>query len=418
MNYIFIDSKDDIERVGIVEEGRLVEYYTDKKENAKCVGNIYRGRVVNVLPGMEAAFVDIGEDKNAYLYVKDALPKGMIYKNNSVDIHDIVKKGEEIIVQVLKEASINKGPKVTTHITLPGRYMVLTPYSPKINISRKINQEDEIKRLYEISKDIPKDDIGFIIRTKALGVEGDVLFEEYNKLVNIYNKLERERKFLPCPKLLYKEMDLSYSIVRDAFNDKIHKIISNDKNKYDNLLDLQDIISPELDKKLFYEADFSIDNQENIKRDIKLALERIVPLKSGGHIVIDETEALTAIDVNTGKYIGGKNLEDTVVKTNLEAAVEISRQIRLRDIGGIIIIDFIDMRKRQDIDLVMSQLEKSLSLDRNKTNIVGMTKLGLVEMTRQKVRNSLGSKFIKKCPYCQGKGKILEGTIDKSKPIC
>ena len=223
---------------------------------------------------------------------------------------------------------------------------------------------------------------------------------------------------MPCPKLLYKEMDLSYKIVRDAFNDKIHKIISNDKNKYDNLLDLKDIISPGLDKKLFYEAGFTIDSQENIKRDINLALERMVPLKSGGHIVIDETEALTAIDVNTGKYIGSKNLEDTVVKTNLEAAVEISRQIRLRDIGGIIIIDFIDMRNKQDIDLVMSQLEKSLSLDRNKTNIVGMTKLGLVEMTRQKVRNSLGSKFIEKCPYCHGKGKILEGTIDKLKPIC
>lgn len=418
MNYIFIDSKEDMERVGIVEDGRLVEYYTDKKKNTRCVGNIYRGRVVNVLPGMEAAFVDIGEDKNAYLYVKDALPKDMIYKNNSVGIHDIVKKGEEIIVQVLKEASINKGSKVTTHITLPGRYMVLTPYSPKINISRKISQEDEIKRLYEISRNIPKDGIGFIIRTKALGVEGDVLLEEYNELVNIYNKLERERKFLPCPKLLYKEMDLSYKIVRDAFNDKIHKIISNDKNKYDNLLDLKDIISPGLDKKLFYEAGFTIDSQENIKRDINLALERMVPLKSGGHIVIDETEALTAIDVNTGKYIGSKNLEDTVVKTNLEAAVEISRQIRLRDIGGIIIIDFIDMRNKQDIDLVMSQLEKSLSLDRNKTNIVGMTKLGLVEMTRQKVRNSLGSKFIEKCPYCHGKGKILEGTIDKLKPIC
>ena len=408
MNYIFVDTNNDVEKVGIVENDRLVEFYTDTKDDKNQVGNIYRGRVTNVLKGMEAAFVDIGEGKNAYLYVKDALPKELMYRNISVKIDDIVKSGEDIIVQVLKESSEHKGPKVTTHITLPGRFLVLTPFSNKINISRKIEEEDEIKRLQEIGKEIQKENIGLIFRTKSYGVEKRLLLEEYNILINIFNKIEMERNYLPCPKLIYKEMDLTHQIVRDAFSDNIDKIIVNDKDKYNSLLSFKDMISSDLTKKLFYDKDFDISYQWDIERQIQAALERNVPLKSGGYIVIDETEALTAIDVNTGKFIGSKNLEDTVVKTNLEAAEEISRQIRLRDIGGIIIIDFIDMKNKDDIALVLNNLEEKLNLDRNKTNIIDITKLGLVEMTRKKVRNSLRTKFIKKCPYCNGKGKIFK----------
>ena len=408
VNYIFIDSKDDIEKVGIVEEGQLVEIYTNEEDNRKQAGNIYRGKVVNVLQGMEAAFVDIGKGKNAYLYVKDAMPKDLMYRNIEIKIDDIIKCGEDVIVQVLKESSGNKGPKVTTHITLPGRFLVLNPFSNKINISRKINDIEEIERLKEIGIEMQREDMGLIFRTKASGVEKELLLDEYNMLVNIYKKIEREKNFLPCPKLIYKEMDLAHQIVRDAFSDKIHKIIINDKDKYNSLLGFQDIISPNLNEKLFYDTDFDISFQENIQKGIQTALERKVALKSGGYIVIDETEALTAIDVNTGKFIGSKSLEDTVVKTNLEAAEEISKQIRLRDIGGIIIIDFIDMKAKDDIKLVLDKLEKGLSLDRNKANIIDITKLGLVELTRKKVRNSLGTNFIKKCPYCNGKGKILD----------
>lgn len=407
VNYIFIDSKDDIEKVGIVEEGQLVEIYTNEEDNRKQAGNIYRGKVVNVLQGMEAAFVDIGKGKNAYLYVKDAMPKDLMYRNIEIKIDDIIKCGEDVIVQVLKESSGNKGPKVTTHITLPGRFLVLNPFSNKINISRKINDIEEIERLKEIGIEMQREDMGLIFRTKASGVEKELLLDEYNMLVNIYKKIEREKNFLPCPKLIYKEMDLAHQIVRDAFSDKIHKIIINDKDKYNSLLGFQDIISPNLNEKLFYDTDFDISFQENIQKGIQTALERKVALKSGGYIVIDETEALTAIDVNTGKFIGSKSLEDTVVKTNLEAAEEISKQIRLRDIGGIIIIDFIDMKAKDDIKLVLDKLEKGLSLDRNKANIIDITKLGLVELTRKKVRNSLGTNFIKKCPYCNGKGKIF-----------
>ena len=407
MDYIFIDSKNDIEQVGIVEEGRLVEFYTDEKDDRKQAGNIYRGKVANVLRGMEAAFVDIGEGKNAYLYIKDALPKELMYKDIEIKTDDIIKGGEDVIVQVFKESFGNKGPKVTTHITLPGRFLVLTPFSNKINISRKIDDIEEIKRLKEIGREMQKEDMGLIFRTKALGVEKELLLDEYNMLINIYKKIEREKNFLPCPKLIYREMDLAHQIVRDAFSDKIHRIIINDKDKYSSLLGFQDIISPNLNEKLFYDKDFSVSFQENIQKGIQAALERKVVLESGGYIVIDETEALTAIDVNTGKFIGSKSLEDTVVKTNLEAAEEISKQIRLRDIGGIIIIDFIDMRTKDDITLVLNKLGEGLSLDRNKANIVGITKLGLVELTRRKVRNSLCTNFIKRCPHCKGRGKIF-----------
>ncbi|MBU5440018.1 Rne/Rng family ribonuclease [Tissierella sp. MSJ-40] len=408
MNYIFIDFKDDINRVGIVEEGRLVEFYTEEKNSKKLVGNVYRGRVNNVLMGMEAAFVDIGEGKNAYLYIKNALPKELMYSKEEYKINDIIKNGEEVIVQVIKEGFGNKGPKVTTHIALPGRYIVFTPYSNKINLSRKIEDSKEIERLYQIGKRITKDNKGMILRTVSEGIEESILEEEYNMLFNIYKKIEREKNFLPCPKLVYRELDLVYQVIRDRFNEDISKIIVNNREIYDNLLLFEDYISSGLWKKLELDKNFAINKDEHIQKGIKEALERKVSLNSGGYIVIDETEALTAIDVNTGKYVGVKSLEDTVLKTNLEAAEEIARQIRLRDIGGIIIIDFIDMKDKKDVSMVLDKLEEVLKKDKNKTNMVDITKLGLVEITRKKVRRTLEANYFKKCPTCEGKGKILD----------
>lgn len=409
MDYIFIDIKEDIERVGIVENHRLVEFYTNKEDNKKIVGNIYRGRVVNILGGMEAAFVDIGEEKNAYLYVKDALPKDLLYKNQKVAINDIVKNGQDIIVQVLKEPLGNKGAKITTHITLPGGYIVLTPFSKSINISRKIVDEAEIKKLKELGAEIQIDNVGMIFRTKAAGENSETIYEEYLKLINLYNKIEGQRNFLPCPKLIYSEIGLIHEILRDIFEYDRYNVIVNNKGKYKEILDHEDNFPTGLKDKLHYNKDFNIDYDEKLRREIQTALSRKVPLKSGGYIVIDETEALVAIDVNTGKYIGGKNLGDTVLKTNLEAAKEIALQIRLRDIGGIIIIDFIDMKNKEDVELLLKELDKNLNLDRNKANIIGMTNLGLVEITRKKTRNSLKYKYIEKCPHCQGNGRIFLG---------
>lgn len=406
MNYIFIDSKDGVNKVGIVEDNRLVEYHTEEISKEKLVGNVYRGRVLNVLQGMEAAFVDIGEGKNAYLYVKDALDKEQLYAKEKFRIDQLVKNGEEIIVQVTKEALGTKGPKVTTHISLPGRYLVLTPYSRKISVSKKIVDSKEINRLKEIGRKIICNEMGVIFRTISEGIDESLLIEEYNTLLEIYSKIERERNFLPCPKLLYRELDLVYAVVRDSFNEKSNKVIVNNKDIYKNLLLLEDYFSFKLEDKIVLDTNFSISENRDIQMDIKEALERKVSLESGGYIVIDETEALTAIDVNTGKYIGSYSLEDTVFRTNLEAAKEIARQVRLRDIGGIIIVDFIDMKNKKDVSLVLSQMSQYLRLDRNKPNIVGITKLGLVEMTRKKIRPTLDSQMSVKCTLCHGIGRI------------
>lgn len=406
MNYIFIDCDGENTRVGLIEGGRLAEFYSEENNRGALYGNVYRGRVANVLKGMDAAFVDIGEEKNAYLHLKDALHKEQLYTKEKYSLENVIKGGDEVIVQVIKEPLGTKGPKVTTHISLPGRYLVLTPYSNKINISKKIVNNKEINRLRMIGKSIRKDDIGIIFRTVSEGVDENLLKDEYNSLMDIYLKIESQRNFLPTPKLLYKDLDLVYQIVRDKFNDKNTKIIVNNKEIYKNLLLLDDLFSDKLENRIKLDLDFSVGNDINIQMDIKEALDRRVTLKSGGYIVIDETEALTAIDVNTGKYIGGFSLGDTVYRTNLEAAEEISRQIRLRDIGGIIIIDFIDMKDEEHISNVLSRLAKAFIKDRNKPIIVDVTKLSLVEITRKKTKPTLDSQVTMICPKCEGSGRV------------
>ncbi len=407
MRYIFIDSKDGIDRVGIVENDKLIEFHSEVQDENKLVGNVYRARVTDVLKGMEASFVDIGLEKNGYLHVKDALPLEKLYTGLKYKVRDILKAGEEIIVQVRKEPYGNKGAKLSTHIELAGRYLVLTPYSKKRNISRKIVDHNEITRLKTIGKKIMKENVGMIFRTVAEDIDEEILEKEYNFLYNIYIKIEKERNFLPCPKLIYKEPGLGYQLIRDSYDENTSKIIVNTKEAYNNVMEMADYYEFELENKLELDLTFSILTNKEIYEDISEALQRKVNLKSGGYIVIDETEALTAIDVNTGKFIGNKSLKDTVKKTNLEATKEIARQIRLRDIGGIIIIDFIDMRNNKDISLVLSKLEEHLRKDNIKTNLLGMTKLGLVELTREKIRRSLYLDFRRKCPECNGQGSIV-----------
>ena len=406
MNYIFIDSGDTTNRVGIVEENRLVEFYTEDINNEALLGNVYRARVTNVLQGMDAAFVDIGVGKNAYLHLKDALRLEQLYTKEKYELDDVIKSGEDLIVQVIKEPLGTKGPKVTTHISIPGRYIVLTPYSNKINVSRKIRGHEEVERLKEIGHRIKSNDMGVIFRTVSEGVEDYLLEEEYKTLSDIYKKIESERNFLPTPKLLYKDINLVYQIVRDNFNEKNTKIIVNNQEVYNNLLLLEDYFSYRLEDKIKLDLSFSIENDMKIQMDIKEAIDRKVALKSGGYIVIDETEALTAIDVNTGKYIGAYSLGDTVLRTNIEAAEEIARQIRLRDIGGIIIIDFIDMKEQDHVSKVLYKMAEEFKKDRNKPHIVDVTKLCLVEVTRKKTRPTLDNKITLACPTCGGKGRI------------
>lgn len=411
MNTILIDIRGEENHIAILENSKLVECYIEVEEK-KILGNIYRARVINVLPGMEAAFVDIGIGKNAYLYIKDVLPKN-VGGLEEVSINDVIKSGDELLVQVVKESIGTKGPKVTTHLTIPGRYVVLTPYSNKITVSRKITSYDEINRLIEIGRDIQQNQMGLILRTAAKDVKKEYMEEDLKLLINIYNKIERERYFSPTPKLIYEEIGMIHKIVRDIFVNPTDKMIINNKDKYKSVMELLEYISPELKCRVELKDEEDIFELFNIKEKMKNIFNREIALECGGYIVIDETEALTSIDVNTGKYIGNLNLEKTIVRTNLEATQEIARQLRLRDIGGIIIIDFIDMDNEKDVAMVLGRLEQELSKDRTKSNVLGITKLGLVEMTRKKVRNRLSWNFAVPCPHCKGRGKIFNINIDK-----
>ena len=406
MDYIFISSKDGINKVGVVENNRLVEFYTEEENDTKLVGNVYRGRVENVLRGMGAAFVNIGEGRNAYLYVKDAYNKEQLLSKKKYSIDQVIKSGQEVMVQVIKEPLGSKGPKVTTHISLPGRYVVLTPFSKDINISRKISKKSEIIRLKELGQRIIEDDIGMIFRTNAKDKDEDIIQAEYKQLLAIYRKIEMQKGFLPTPKRIYKELDLIYKIVRETFNERDYQIIVNNKEVYDNILELGYFYSIPVEKRIILDEGFCMEEHADIQNDLQQAFKRKVPLDNGGYIVIDETEALTAIDINTGKYTGNLSLKDTVLRTNLLAAEEIARQIRLRDIGGIIIIDFIDIKSKSDKSEVLSRLAKCFKLDRNQPNIIGITKLNLVEITRKKIRPTLDSTISITCPTCLGRGRI------------
>ncbi|MDF2547063.1 MAG: ribonuclease [Anaerosolibacter sp.] len=412
MNEIIVDSSLNQTRVALMENRELVEIYVEREDTKRIVGNIYKGRVTNVLPGMQAAFVDIGLDKNAFLYVKDAIPPYMTENHDistkDISIRDVVKGGQEIIVQVIKEPIGTKGARITTHLTLPGRYLVLMPHVDYVGISRRIESEDERERLKQAVEEIRPKHIGVIARTAAEGKEQKELKEDLKFLLKLWQKIDRERHLGFAPRVIHKDLDLLQKTVRDMFSNDIERFIMNDREKYKSTLDFVELISPHLkDRVEYFQSEVDIYEHYQIETMIKNALSRKIWLKSGGYIIIDQTEALTSIDINTGKYVGSTDLDDTVVKINKEAAKEIAKQLRLRDIGGIIIVDFIDMINKDAEKEVLYILEKAVAKDRTKTNILGMTQLGLLEMTRKKVRQRIDSILQKKCPYCDGTGKVL-----------
>ncbi|MGO1368007.1 Rne/Rng family ribonuclease [Senegalia sp. (in: firmicutes)] len=409
MNKIIIDVGTYEDRVAVLEADELIEVFHEKKDENKVQGNVYKGRVVNVLKGMQAAFVDIGLSKNAFLYIKDALPKeqyinGVDYKNLS--INDLVKQGDELIVQVIKEPYDSKGPRVTTHISLPGRYLVLMPYNTYVGVSRKINKENERQRLKDLANELKPEDMGLILRTASIDKSVDELKIDINYLVDLYSKIMAEENVGSSPRLIYKDLDLPKRTIRDIFTKKIDEVLINNKEKYDEILKLVKVISPNLKDRINYLEDSDLFSELSINLQIESAIEKKVWLQSGGYLVIDETEALTSIDVNTGKFVGSIDLKDTVFKTNIEAAKEIAKQLRLRNIGGIIIIDFIDMFNSGEEDELIELLKRELKKDRIKTTVIGMTGLGLVEMTRKKSRNKLSTQVLSTCKCCKGTGKI------------
>ncbi|MCX8129344.1 MAG: Rne/Rng family ribonuclease [Clostridia bacterium] len=416
VNEIIVDVGFEETRVALLEDKELVEIYIERPNSERLVGNIYRGKVSSVLPGMQAAFIDIGYEKNAFLYVGDAIaPKEFSEEEDEVyqdvkgyNIDEILRPGQEITVQVIKEPIGTKGPRVTTHITLPGRHLVLLPNADYIGISRRIENELERSKLKKIAESIKPKNMGLIVRTASEGKEAEDFSHDLNFLLKLWDTIKQKEHSGHVPRCLHKDLNLIYRTVRDLFTWNVDKFIINDRQQYSKVLELVDMISPALKLRVeYFSKNYDLFEYYQIESKISRALSRKVWLKCGGYIVIDQTEALTVIDVNTGKYIGGNNLEDTVLRTNIEAAREISKQLRLRDIGGIIIIDFIDMHEYEHQQMVLDALRQALKKDRTKTTVVGMTGLGLIEMTRKKVRQVLSSIMNVSCPCCEGTGKIL-----------
>jgi len=413
---IIVHVDDQETTVAVLEDQRLAEVYLERSLNQRLVGNIFKGKVENVLPGMQAAFVDIGLEKNAFLYVEDAI-SGQQHQAaggnaGKLSINDVVKQGQEIIVQIVKEPIGTKGARVTRNITLPGRNLVLMPNVSYIGISRRIEEEEERERLRQLSEKVKPADMGLIVRTVADGIRESEMAEDIDNLVHLWKHINNRNSRQSAPSLLHKDLELIQRILRDLFTQDVERLLVNSQLTYEKVIEALSLIAPSLKNKVSLLREENLLDKFSIRQQLAHALERKVWLKCGGHLVIDQMEALTAVDVNTGKFVGSKNLEETVLKTNLDAAVEIARQIRLRNIGGIIIIDFIDMIAGEHQEQVLTALSEELKYDKTRTNVLGLTQLGLVELTRKKVRQSLRSIMQKDCPYCMGTGRVLsEDTV-------
>lgn len=405
-------------RVALLEDDDLAEIYIEKPGTERMVGNIYRGKISCVLPGMQAAFVDIGYERNAFLYAGDILAKKTYGDDDeeadekSYNINELISMGQELTVQVIKEPIGSKGPRVTTNITLPGRHLVLLPNADYTGVSRRIEDEGERAKLKKIADNLKQKGMGLIVRTASEGMEEENFTDDMDFLLKLWDSIKEKESRGPVPRCMHKDLCLVYRMVRDFFTKDIDKLVINDIDQYEKVLELVEVVSPELKRRVeYYSKDYEIYEYYQLESKIARALSRKVWLKCGGYLVIDRTEALTVIDVNTGKYVGGSSLEDTVLKTNIDASEEIAKQLRLRDIGGIIIIDFIDMNKQEHQQSVIDSLKQALKRDRTKTTVVGMTGLGLIEMTRKKVRQDLSTVLHIDCPCCDGTGKVAEKKV-------
>lgn len=421
-------------RVALLEDGTIAEFFIERGNVSDIAGNIYKGRVQRVLPGMQAAFIDIGINQAAFIYVDDLNPGGFdelkpfnsgrvqtgetanLYqepthsskKNHEIKIGDLITEGQELQVQVAKPPIGTKGARVTSYATLPGRFVVLMPNSDHIGISRRIENETERNRLKEMVTSLRKENYGYIVRTAAEGIHKETLENEMNFLINLWKTIQEKYKTAAAPSLLHKELTVCLRAARDLLMHEAEKMIIDSRPDYESVLSFLDTFMPSLKISVeFYEGYEPVFDAYNLEGDISRALKRKIWLKSGGYIVIEHTEALVAIDVNTGRYVGKHNLEETILKTNLEAVKEIAYQIRLRDIGGIIIIDFIDMEKKQSQEKVFNALKEALSKDKSKTNILPISEMGLIQMTRKRIRSPLIQALCEPCFYCEGEGKLL-----------
>jgi ribonuclease G len=402
-------------RVALVENGMLQEVFIERAEKRGIVGNIYKGKVSRVLPGMQAAFVDIGLERAAFLHASDINSEATENGDEAhpdkrqSEITDLLREGQTVLVQVIKDPLGTKGARITTHITIPSRYLVLLPGEKIIGISTKIDNEDERSRLKNTVAALPSNDDGhgFIIRTVAEGIDANDLVSDQLFLTKLWESIQATINQAEAGSLVYQDLSLAVRTLRDLVDNQIEKIRVDSREGFSMLQEFSQQFVPHMSECLeYYPGERPIFDLYNIEDELQKALDRKVQLKSGGYLIIDQTEAMTTIDVNTGAYVGHRNLEETIFKTNLEAAQTISRQLRLRNLGGIIIIDFIDMCLEEHKRQVLRALEKSLIKDHAKSNITEVSSLGLVEMTRKRTRESLEHVMCDVCPTCNGRGSI------------
>src|SRR5215212_5038825 len=410
-------------RVALLEGGRLEEYSVERKSSRNIVGSVYKGKVKNIEMGLKAMFVDIGFEKNAFLHFWDAIPAALDSGIEEIDrpekrsskkritakdIPNIYPVGSDVIVQVTKGPIGTKGPRVTTNLSFAGRYLVFMPYSERSGISRKIEDPKERERLRKILRelDIPEG-VGVIIRTVGEGQRARYFVRDLRFLLEQWAKIEQQIRELPAPAQVFAEPDLVDRTVRDFLTDEIDEVICDNREAIDRMNEMVGQISRRARNRIqFYDGTTPIFETFGIQKQIEDAFHRQVWLRCGGYIVIDETEALVAIDVNTGRNKGGRDVEKTILQTNLEAADEIARQLRLRNVGGLIIGDFIDMKSRKDQQLVYNLMRERLKRDKAKTHVLPISPLGLMEMTRQRTQESLSDSIYENCPYCQGRGVV------------
>jgi ribonuclease G len=432
-NELVINARPHETRVALIENGTVVELHLKRGSEQELLGNIYLGRVLRVLPGMQAAFVEIGIDKPAFLYVTDVyndlrqweqimLQEGEEENNNietisygrtrfqrgsDINIEGLLKEGQEVLVQVSKEPLGTKGARLTSHITLPGRHLVFMPTVDHIGISRRIEDEKERARLKKIMQQLSPPGEGFIVRTVSEKAPREKLKSEMEFLTKLWANIQKRKETASAPSILHKELTITLKAVRDLFTKEIDRLVIDSREEYQSIMEFIETFAPNLRYSIeLYEGREQIFDAYGIEMEINRALEKKIWLKSGGYIVIEATEALTVIDVNTGSYVGKRNLEETIVKTNLEAVKEIAYQMRLRNIGGLIVIDFIDMNREADKEKIFLALKEALEKDKAKTTVLKMSELGLIEMTRKRTKEDINLFLTESCLYCEGRGRL------------
>ena len=396
-------------RVAVIQQGVVQELYIERGTNCSMVSNMYVGRVKRVLPGMQSAFIDIGQERSAFLHVADIWENRNTNGDAAKPIEKVLFEGQSLLVQVIKDPIGTKGARLSTQISIAGRLLVYLPQEDNIGVSQRIEKDEDRKILREkLQKLIPEQHHGgYIIRTLAKDASDDEFMADISYLDKLWKNLQKQAKVLSEPVLLYQELDLSLRVLRDFVNTETARILIDSRETHYRMNAFaHDYIDSSIDKLEHYVGQRPLFDLYGVEEEIEKALTRRVDLKSGGYLIIDQTEALTTVDVNTGGFVGGRNFDDTIFKTNLEASLVIARQLRLRNLGGIIICDFIDMDSAEHREAVLQEFRKALAFDHTRITVSGFSSLGLVEMTRKRTRESLAHVLCEPCPTCQGRGEV------------